>query len=459
MKRLQPCARLLVLSIALGAIACAQVGGSDALQRGRDALGRHDYASASEHLRSAFQADPKNGETAFLYGLALFGAERFPEAIAPFETSARIMSSDALPLQFLARSFHKAGRSDEAIATFQRALELAPGDATTVNQLGAVYLELDRIEEALGMFEQAIAIDADYGSAQFNTGVTLFLLGRVNEAQIHLERAIVLDPSDSDAAIILGDLFRGTGEIRKARDAYAIAADRVPDSIPARARVVRLDRELRDLASAEHRLREVAEQVSVDADLWRAVADLAVARGKLSTANRALERALTLEPDSLMTLGRLADLAEDRRELENARTWLERITALAPNQPNHWCRLSRVCEALGDRTAARAAFQRSVDDGNPVDKELRCVAQRMLESDLEGIRNRALGYRIVSVLAERSGGKDASLLMLLGSAEAARGDRERAATAYERAAALFGEDEPAQRLLKDRVRALRSDER
>lgn len=459
MKRLQPCARLLILSFALGAIACAQVGGGDPLELGRAALGRRDYAAASEHLGGAFAAEPTNGETAFLYGLALFGADRFEEAIEPFEVSARVMRADALPLQFLARSFHKVGRSDEAIATFQRALELAPGDAATVNQLGAVYLELDRIDEALTMFETAIALDADYGSAQFNAGVTLFLLGRANEAQIHLERAIALDPADSDAAIILGDLYRGSGEIRKARDAYAIAADRVPDSIPARARVVRLDRELRDLASAEHRLREVAEEVSVDADLWRSVADLSVARGKLSTANRALERALTLEPDSLATLWRLADLAEDRRDLANARLWLERITAIAPNQPNHWCRLSRVCEALGDRTAARAAFKRSVDDGNPVDKELRCVAERMLESDLEGIRNRALGYRIVSVLTERSGGKDASLLMLLGSAEAARGDRERAATAYEQAAALFGDDEPAQRVLKDRVRALRSDER
>jgi hypothetical protein len=81
----------------------------------------------------------------------------------------------------------------------------------------------------------------------------------------------------------------------------------------------------------------------------------------------------------------------------------------------------------------------------------------MIDSSVEGIGNAELGRKIVAALVEKSAGRDPASLVLLAEAEATTGHPTESAATYARAAALFDEDAPAARLLRERAARVKGD--
>ena len=79
------------------------------------------------------------------------------------------------------------------------------------------------------------------------------------------------------------------------------------------------------------------------------------------------------------------------------------------------------------------------------------IAERMVRSRIEGIRDVDTGIGLARALVHRSRGRDLGALYVLSHAERARGDEGAAADALRRAAELFMPDNPVFAMLQRRA--------
>lgn len=121
----------------------------------------------------------------------------------------------------LGAALERMDEHDQAVAAFKKALDLEPDFHSAANYLG--YLWADRgenLEEALALILRAVALDPENGAYVDSLGWVRYRLKEYAPARILLERAARLMPKDASVQEHLGDLYKTTGEVARARDAY-----------------------------------------------------------------------------------------------------------------------------------------------------------------------------------------------------------------------------------------------
>lgn len=147
--------------------------------------------------------------------------ERYAEGV-PILTRLTAAKPDLAPAWFLlGAALERTGDHERAIAAFRKALELEPDFHSALNYLG--YLWADRgenLDEALALILRAVALDPENGAYVDSLGWVRFQLKEYALARGLLERAARLMPKDPSVQEHLGDLYKITGEVARARDAY-----------------------------------------------------------------------------------------------------------------------------------------------------------------------------------------------------------------------------------------------
>jgi superkiller protein 3 len=204
------------------------------------------------------------GELAELHhksALKLYQQSKYPEAVAAFEQSVGLDSSNAEALFGLGRAEERLGRLPAARMAYGRALAVDPRSAKTHAALGHICLRTREYSSAGRAYEQAIAVDSAYMDAygglarvQIETedlegavatlqralqldpkyadgylylGADLNLLGRWHEAVEPLLQAVALAPKNPETHYRLAEAYYGKGDYRLAIEAgqYALARD------------------------------------------------------------------------------------------------------------------------------------------------------------------------------------------------------------------------------------------
>lgn len=116
---------------------------------------------------------------------------------------------------------------DGAEAAFRRALEINANNPATLNYLGYMLADRNRnLEEALGMLKTAVAADPINGAYLDSLGWAYYRLDQLDLAERYLTRAVLFSDSDPTLHEHLGDLYRKTGRIELAREAYQRSLER-----------------------------------------------------------------------------------------------------------------------------------------------------------------------------------------------------------------------------------------
>jgi tetratricopeptide (TPR) repeat protein len=147
--------------------------------------------------------------------------ERYAEGL-PILTRLTEAKPDSAPGWFLlGAALERTGEHERAVAAFRRALSLEPDFHSALNYLG--YLWADRgenLDEALALILRAVALDPENGAYVDSLGWVRYRLKEYGQARGLLERAARLMPKDPSVQEHLGDLYKTTGEVARAREAY-----------------------------------------------------------------------------------------------------------------------------------------------------------------------------------------------------------------------------------------------
>ncbi|WP_169972745.1 tetratricopeptide repeat protein [Tautonia rosea] len=200
----------------------------------------------------------------------------------------------------MGRIFAELGRLDQASEAFQRALDRDGDDIDSLIGLGQIELARGKATDAIARFDEAIEIDPGQATAHIGRGQALEELGRSDEALAAYFRALRHEPDASRALSRVASiqLDRNQPESALARlDHLVELSSEDPEARIQRGRA-RLALGLTDEAIAD--LRFASEQLPDRADVAYLLALAFEQADKLRDARLAAERALELDPHSVL---------------------------------------------------------------------------------------------------------------------------------------------------------------
>jgi adenylate cyclase len=263
--------------------------------RGRQFLHRHSksyYQLARRMFTKAVELDP-------LYARAYAG----------------IADCDS----FLFLHYHVDTAIDGILATSGRALELDAGLAEAHASQGLALSLAQRYEEAMAKFEQAIAIDPNLFEAHYFYARACFAQGRLERAAALFERAAELKQDDYQSLILLIGVYRSIG---RERDIAGTARRGI-------------DRAQVELTLHPENPRPAYLGASALLEL-----------GERDRAKEWLSRAMSIDPDDILTQYNVACAYARLGELEAAFDMLERFLPHANHETKSWIKYDSDFDAL-----------------------------------------------------------------------------------------------------------------
>jgi len=246
-------------------------------------------------------------------------------------------------------------------------------DRVTPLIAGQRWPEIERLSQ------QAVATDPQDAEAHYYLGLAQLNLGHTEESVAALEKAAQLAPDNAGYVGTLGDayglaaqkagLFSKLGFAKKCKAAYQRAVELDPKSVTAHWRLMEYCRQAPGIAGGglDQAYAEATEIKKLDATQGRAAyATLYAAEKKYDQAFGVFEEVLKETPDNyhaLYQFGRLAAMTGSH--LEHGLAALKHCLEITPppgapgHAPAQW-RLGNIYEKLGNKSAARVAYEASI---------------------------------------------------------------------------------------------------
>ncbi len=473
------------LVVALLAVACRSESGRRADTAERPAVPEADLAGVESATRSRIEdarsriaallaeTGASSAELAAAFGVLghlYLAYDFYRPAEACYRSAAEVAPQDFRWPYYSGLAFQSSGDLPRAEAELTRAVELGGEDLAALVRLGNVLLELGKAGAATGCFERARRIVPQEAAVLYGLGRAAALEGDAGAAIEQLERVLALQPRATAVHYQLGQLYRGAGDLERAKGHLAQAGDR-PPSFPdplaeevARAKVTTAFDVVRELARnpdpdawentlgfaivqfgdldgavAEFRRlldeRQAPLGAAERAHVFFVVGALEARRGRDDRALESYRQALALDPGLHAARVQLASsLARTGRPAE-ALVEVSRVLAEEPERGSALLRRAAILSELGRFEEAAGDLARLAELA-PRDAEARLRLASTLER-LGRAETAMAQYRAALELAMKP--EDRALAYFrLAELERRAGDLESALGDYRRTIALDG---------------------
>ncbi len=209
--------------------------GSQLLQKIRSALGKGDFAQASDLAEAVLARGIDHPLAHKARALRLDALGRAEDALASFLAAQRLDPSDPLTLNGIAISLGRLGRMDDAMKAFAASLALAPDLATTHFQKGWVLDMAGDAAAALPAYARATEIAPHHASAWAGRAAAHEALNDWPGAKLAAQRGLALDPLQPRAIATLAATEIHDGQFASAEARLRIALE-APGFVPAHLR-------------------------------------------------------------------------------------------------------------------------------------------------------------------------------------------------------------------------------
>ena len=245
-------------------------------------------------------------------------AGRHVEARAWLEKAAARGVPDGALLIELARAAFKAGDAKGALGYLAHARDLEPTNVAVHFLFGIVCVELNLGAEAYESLARAVALAPDDPDINYAMGAVSLHRHDSSEALPYFEAYVRLRPGDPRGRFALGAAKYHSQRLEEAVTDLAAAANDQQTAAGAHYYLARIARQRQDLETAR---REIDAALGVNAsfaDGWAERGLIETRRGDYASAEAALQKALTLDPDNYEATLHLAALYGRTRDPRKA---------------------------------------------------------------------------------------------------------------------------------------------
>jgi len=225
--------------------------------------------------------------------------------------------------------------------------------------LGELQYTSGDYEAAAVTFGREILVNSRFPEAQFFLGSLAIRKGDLDKAQEYFQRSIKLNPQYLPPRIGLAELHLKKGHPDQARSEVQSALAIQKDNAPARLIKASIDRVEKHYAEAGAELTALAKEQPGNAEIQRQIALYHMAQGRTGDAEKSLEKALELQPDSKETLTALVQVYVQGKKIDKA---LARINSVpdAKKEAFHYELLGGVYAQSGKIQEAEAAYKQAL---------------------------------------------------------------------------------------------------
>jgi tetratricopeptide (TPR) repeat protein len=248
---------------------------------------------------------------------------RLAEARALLDRAAASGPPDAALLVDLGRVAAKQGDPKAALGYLAHARSLEPKNPRIHFLFGIVCVQADLGREAYDSLKQAVELDPDNALVNYAMGAVALHRHDPSESIPYFERYVRLVPDDLRGRFALGAARYYSGQLDEAaRDLHA--AERSPQTAAgAHYYLARIARQQDDLVTAQREIEQALALKPQHADAWAERGLIELRAGRNEEAERALAKALALDPDNYDATRHLAALygrtRDPRRSAQEAR--------------------------------------------------------------------------------------------------------------------------------------------
>ncbi len=219
---------------------------------------------------------------------------------------------------------------------------------------------------AADVLEKILKSQPDDTDALMLRGIVAAELGEPEAAKSWFEKALKVNPKLAEAHTNLGRLYQKQGQAELALKSFERAAQVAPGDPEALLNAAMLLADLKRFTEAVQTLAKVPEKLRT-LPHWETLGKMQLAAGNPAEAERAYERVLALDPESVETLRALSGLAMKRGDTKTAWNHIARARQLAPNSGQILYEYGYISLADNHVRDAVISFRRAImmDDKRP----------------------------------------------------------------------------------------------
>ncbi len=198
-----------------------------------------NWCFASAEFAALHDRYGDDGQALRHFGLIQWEAGQLDRAADAFTAGLALNPSDGLLWRDLAFVFQAKGQSVASLACIRRSLDAAPDEARSWLMLGNLLSGQGHQGEAEAAFRQSLDRDALVPETHFGMALLCFAQRRFDEAVAHLRVTVAIDPTQTVAAVCLGQALYATGDFAASASAFESAAALAPLNAQAHLRYAR----------------------------------------------------------------------------------------------------------------------------------------------------------------------------------------------------------------------------
>ena len=200
----------------------------------------------------------------------------------------------------IARLYLKNGFYEKAVWEYQKALGMNPELVPAHNGLGIAYTMLGKHAEAVTAQRKALELQPDFAKAHAGLGLAYFSQNEMESALEHYRRAAALAPQLLEAHLKIGTILLKQKRYAEAIDTYKASAALAPDTaeIHHNLGICYARQAKTDLEAARRYTQEAIRLDPNVASYYNTLALIDYRRGDYPEAEKAIRKALELEPEN-----------------------------------------------------------------------------------------------------------------------------------------------------------------
>ncbi len=353
------------------------------------------YNDAERYFKQALQIDPELADAWLSLGLIYEFTERREEAVKAYKKLLEIDDGDRQALERLGQLLVGDGDLDAALEIFKRLRKLGDVPASINIKIALIYFQQGKYQEAAEILEELHTEYPQKYRITFYLASSLEALSKPDEA---LKLFLEIPETDDlfyDARVHAAFVYEGRKEFKLCEDVLNELIEKYPEKVGLYRMLASLHQKQGDDQGAldilkkalqqypdDYKLRfalgvvyndlgQVAESIKVmqgllkddpdDATVLNFIGYTYVEQGvQLDDAERLLERALTIKPDSGYILDSIGWLYFTRGDYEKALTYLLKAQAKVDDDPVLFEHLGDIYAKLGRDAEAVRSYRQSL---------------------------------------------------------------------------------------------------